>query len=75
MLRAATEAGLGIGLLPQHICRAGFLSGTLSRVLPAWSTAEGTVYAVFSSRRGVTPALRALIDHLAETIPRTTSPL
>ena len=75
MLRAAAEAGLGIGLLPEHICRAGFLSGKLSPVLPEWSTAEGTIYAVFSSRRGVTPAMRALIDYLAETIPLTTSSL
>jgi DNA-binding transcriptional LysR family regulator len=75
MLRTAAEAGLGIGLLPQHVCRAGFLSGTLRHVLPEWSTAEGTIYAVFSSRRGLTPAIRSLIDYLAETIPRTTAPL
>jgi DNA-binding transcriptional LysR family regulator len=75
MLRTAAEAGLGIGLLPQHTCRDGFLSGALVPVLPEWSTAEGTIYAVFSSRRGLTPAIRALIDYLAETIPRTTSPL
>ena len=75
MLRAATEAGLGIALLPQHVCRPGFQAGTLVRVLPDWSTAEGTIYAVFSSRRGLTPALRALIDYLAETIPRTIAPI
>jgi DNA-binding transcriptional LysR family regulator len=75
MLRSAAEAGLGIGLLPEHTCRAGFESGALQRILPEWSTAEGTIYAVFSSRRGLTPAIRALIDYLAETIPRTTSPL
>lgn len=75
MLRMAAEAGLGVSLLPQHIYRAGRERGTLERVLPEWSTAEGTVYAVFSSRRGLTPAIRALIDYLAEAIPRTTSPI
>src|SRR5690606_11462393 len=44
MLRTAAEAGLGIGLLPQHTCRDGFLSGTLVPILPEWSTAEGTIY-------------------------------
>ncbi|ORE90349.1 LysR family transcriptional regulator [Aurantimonas sp. 22II-16-19i] len=75
LLRMATEAGLGIALLPQHVCRPGFQSGTLVRILPELATAEGTIYADFSSRRGLTPAIRALIDYLAETIPRTTSPV
>jgi DNA-binding transcriptional LysR family regulator len=68
-LRQAAKAGLGIGLLPLHVCRADFVLGTLERVLPEWNTADATIYAMFSSRRGVTPALRALIDYLAETIP------
>ena len=73
-LRKAVVAGLGIGLLPQHVCRADLASGALERVLPEWNTADATIYAMFSSRRGVTPAMRALIDYLAETIPRVTAP-
>jgi DNA-binding transcriptional LysR family regulator len=68
-LRKAAKAGLGVALLPHYVCRADFVLGTLERVLPEWSTADATVYAMFSSRRGVTPALRALIDYLSKTIP------
>ena len=51
----------------------GFRNGLLSPVLPDWSSAESTVHAVFTSRHGMLPAVRALIDHLAENLPRSMS--
>jgi DNA-binding transcriptional LysR family regulator len=73
-LRLAAMEGLGIALLPEHICRDDLVAGDLIRVLPQWHTMGGIIHAVFSSRRGLTPALRALIDFLGDefTGPVTT---
>lgn len=68
--RAAIE-GIGLGLLPDIIVERGFRTGVLRPVLPEWSTVEASVHAVFTSRHGMLPAVRALIDHLAENLPRS----
>jgi DNA-binding transcriptional LysR family regulator len=65
VLRAAAVAGLGVALIPDHFCREELLDGRLVRLLPDWSKQSGLVHAVFTTRRGLTPAVRALIDHLA----------
>jgi DNA-binding transcriptional LysR family regulator len=75
LLRNAAARGLGIALLPEHNCLDDFKSGRLTQVFPDWSSGCGTIYAVFSSRRGLNPAVRALIDFLAEAVPRFTTPL
>jgi DNA-binding transcriptional LysR family regulator len=69
VLRAAALAGLGIAQLPESVVREDLQSGALSRVLPEWKTPEGIVHAVFPSRRGLLPAVRAFIDFLAERLP------
>ena len=68
--RAAIE-GIGLGLLPDMIVERGFRNGMLTPVLADWSSAESAVHAVFTSRHGMLPAVRALIDHLAENLPRS----
>jgi DNA-binding transcriptional LysR family regulator len=70
--RAAIE-GVGVGLLPDTIVERAFRAGVLKPVLPEWSTVESTVHAVFTSRHGMLPAVRALIDYLAEHLPRSMS--
>jgi DNA-binding transcriptional LysR family regulator len=75
LLLAAAIEGLGVALLPEHICRASFANGALRPVLPEWRTNSGTIYGVFSSRRGLTPALRELIEFLAKEIGRRSAPL
>jgi DNA-binding transcriptional LysR family regulator len=40
-------------------------AGTLVDILPEWRPRSGIVHAVFASRRGLLPAVRGLIDHLA----------
>lgn len=69
-LRDAAIAGLGIANLPDHVCREALEAGQLVRVLPAWRGMHGTVHLVFTTRRGLSPAVRALIDHLAAGFPR-----
>lgn len=61
----AAVAGLGVALLPDHVCREALSAGQLVRVLPAWRGLQGIVHLVFTTRRGLPPAVRALIDHLA----------
>lgn len=68
--RAAIE-GIGLGLLPDTLVERGIRAGLLAPVLPDWSSAEAAVHAVFTSRHGMLPAVRVLIDHLAEHLPRS----
>ncbi|HEV2229265.1 MAG TPA: LysR substrate-binding domain-containing protein [Steroidobacteraceae bacterium] len=71
VLRAAVLAGLGVARLPESVVRQDLESGALVRVLPAWRSPQGIVHVVFPTRRGMLPAVRALIDFLAERLPAT----
>jgi DNA-binding transcriptional LysR family regulator len=68
-VRVAAAAGMGVALLPDHLCRHALASGALVRLFPDWRGQEGIVHLVFTTRRGLPPAVRALIDHLVETFP------
>lgn len=65
-LREAALAGAGIVQLPRMMVRAAFANGSLVHVLPGWAPQREVIHAVFASRRGLLPAVRALIDFLAE---------
>ena len=69
LARKAAEDGLGIALLPESVCCAALRDKTLEVILPEWSPPEGIVHCVYPSRRGVLPAVRVLIDWLAEKMP------
>ena len=69
-IRAAAIDGLGVAILPDHVCRQALYDGRLVRVLPEWRGVQGIVHLVFTTRRGLPPAVRALIDHLAQNFPR-----
>jgi len=69
-VRDAAVDGLGVAILPDHVCREAIEAGKLVRVLPAWRGLQGIVHLVFTTRRGLPPAVRALIDHLAANFPR-----
>ncbi|EQB19157.1 MAG: LysR family transcriptional regulator [Novosphingobium lindaniclasticum] len=71
-IRSAAIGGLGVALLPDHICREALDAGRLVRILPAWRGAAGLVHLVFTTRRGLPPAVRAWIDHLAAGFPQMT---
>ncbi|WP_193183736.1 LysR family transcriptional regulator [Nisaea sediminum] len=68
-VRDAAIAGLGVALLPWHVCLKAVEAGQLVRVLPEWRGQKGIVHLVFTTRRGLPPAVRALIDHLAARFP------
>jgi DNA-binding transcriptional LysR family regulator len=69
VLHEAALAGRGVALLPQIIGQESLDAGRLVRVLPAWRLPEGICHVVFPSRRGMLPAVRALIDFLAARLP------
>lgn len=71
VLRAAVLSGLGVARLPESVVREDLKSGALVRVLPAWRSPQGIVHVVFPTRRGMLPAVRALIDFLAARLPAT----
>lgn len=65
-LRAGAMAGVGIVQLPTMMVREQLARGELIAVLPGWAPRREIIHAVFASRRGLLPSVRALIDFLAE---------
>ncbi|NWA01798.1 LysR substrate-binding domain-containing protein [Pseudomonas gingeri] len=64
--KACAMAGLGFTVLPMLYCEEELANGTFVQILPEWSLPGGWLQAVYPHRRGVLPAVRAWIDHLAE---------
>ena len=64
-LKAAALAGVGVVQLPRMFVQAEFARGELVNVLPGWEPRRELIHAVYASRRGQLPAVRALLDHLA----------
>jgi DNA-binding transcriptional LysR family regulator len=65
VLREAALAGVGIVQLPTVMIWPDLAVNRLVRVLPEWRPPAGVVHAVFPSRRGLLPSVRALLDFLA----------
>ena len=66
-LRNAALAGVGIVQLPTLMVCDELAAGTLIRLLPDWAPRREIIHVVYPSRRGLLPAVRALIDHLARS--------
>ncbi len=66
MLREAALAGIGIVQLPTMMIWRDVQAGRLAPVLPEWRPKAGIVHAIFPSRRGLLPSVRALLDFLTE---------
>jgi DNA-binding transcriptional LysR family regulator len=64
-LREAALAGVGVAQLPTMMIWDDIRAGRLVHVLPQWRPRSGIVHAVFPSRRGLLPSIRALLDFLA----------
>ena len=69
LLQAMAADGFGITMLPETVCADAVRRGELEVVMPQWSLPQGICHAVFASRRGMLPAVRIFIDHLAEHLP------
>ena len=67
VVREALIAGVGIALRSTWDVGAELRSGSLRRVLPAYSTGRRvSVYAVYPSRRHMEQKVRAFVDYLGE---------
>jgi DNA-binding transcriptional LysR family regulator len=61
LLNAAVD-GLGIASLATFAAAADVAAGRLRPVLPAWSTRQLEINALFPSFKSLSPALRAFVD-------------
>jgi DNA-binding transcriptional LysR family regulator len=68
VLREAAEKGIGIAFLPDLQHRRSVEEGRLKLILPAWRSRESTLHLVYTSRRGLLPSVRAVIDFVAATL-------
>lgn len=56
--------GLGIALLPDYMCEQALKDNKVQRVLDNLVGRSVDIYAVYASRKGVTPKLRVFLDYL-----------
>jgi DNA-binding transcriptional LysR family regulator len=69
VVHAATAAGLGIGLLPEFLCRQGIATGRLKAVLPEWSVPPAAaLYAIYPVALEPDVRVRRFVDFLAANI-------
>jgi DNA-binding transcriptional LysR family regulator len=66
VLQSAALNHLGLTYLPELYCRDELKSGDFVAVLPDWTKPSATIQAVYLSRRGLLPSVRAFIDYLAK---------
>ncbi|HEY1562573.1 MAG TPA: LysR substrate-binding domain-containing protein [Caulobacteraceae bacterium] len=72
LIRSSAIGGLGIALLPEYLANEPLRTGEMVRLLPDWTRGEGIIHLVFTSRRGLLPGVRAVIDFAAEALhPRS----
>ncbi len=62
----AALAGIGIARLSEYLIAPDLASGRLVRIMPEHEDNSSSVYAVYSTRRNLSPKVRALIDFLVE---------
>ncbi|MGH8146588.1 MAG: LysR substrate-binding domain-containing protein [Rhodanobacteraceae bacterium] len=65
LIEAAVQ-GIGIAWVPESSCISELHSGRLRVVLPDWGLPQGILHIVYPSRRGMLPAVRALVEFLAD---------
>lgn len=67
----AAMAGLGVTLMPEPLVRGELAAGRLVAALPGWQFSQIRLQAVYASQRGLSPAVRALLDYLRESLADT----
>ncbi|MDC8015860.1 LysR family transcriptional regulator [Tahibacter soli] len=69
-LAAGARAGLGIALVPTMLVERDLETGRLVHVMPEYRRTVGGVYAVYPSRRQLSPAIGALVDFVTARFVR-----
>ena len=65
-LALAAQNGVGIVQLPLYMVQDQLQTGSLISLVPNWQPSAGIIHAVFSSRRGQSPAMRSFVDFIAK---------
>jgi len=65
-LMEAAVHGAGITMQPTYLVHPLIQNGTLKQVLPSWTPQSMDIFVLYPSRRHLSPAVRALIDFLAD---------
>lgn len=65
-LRHAAIKGIGVVQLPSLMVTDQLKNGSLIHLLPNWQPERDIIHAVYPSRRGLLPAVRAFVDFLAQ---------
>lgn len=73
LLRALALAGGGVIVQPDFIVGDDIASGRLVPLLESWHMSAFNLYAVYLSRRHLSPKVRVFIDYLVETLGRPTA--
>jgi len=63
-LMCAALAGGGVALQPTYLANPHLADGRLQVVLPDWQLPDMAIYALYPSRKHLSPAVRALLDFL-----------
>lgn len=70
-LLQAALAGGGIAMQPTYLANPHLRAGGLETVLPQWALPTMDIYALYPSRKNLSPAVRALLDFLVERFADT----
>jgi len=65
-LKFGVLQGIGAAIMPDYMVRPEIRAGELVDLLPGWGPAPGITHVMYPPRRALVPAVRALIDFLAE---------
>ncbi|QDZ90629.1 LysR family transcriptional regulator [Shewanella decolorationis] len=68
-LKLSALSGLGIACLPLYTCSAELTDSKLIHLLPEWRPKEGRLVMLYPERRGLSTAVRALVDFFKMRLP------
>ncbi|MCG9771085.1 LysR family transcriptional regulator [Pseudoalteromonas piscicida] len=67
----AALIGAGLAIQPTYLVNRYIKSGELKPVLPDWKPSDMNIYVLYSSRKYMSPTVRALIDYLSHYFANT----
>lgn len=71
-LLEATLCGAGISMQPTYMANKLIQKGDLVQVLPDWKPNDMSIYALYSSRKFLSPTVRAFIDFIDDYFSKNT---
>ncbi|QBP77704.1 LysR family transcriptional regulator [Herbaspirillum huttiense] len=71
LMMAAAIGGAGLAVLPFNVAHQAIVRGELQIIQPRYRAPTHQLHAVFPSRRGLVPAVRAFIEFLAVELSQT----